>query len=94
MLSSNNPREVSAAVKLLEDFDARQAPKAQRLGAAETGIAGGTTVALPSAPTSEDSLRKRDMGVDAMLSRTDMPTPSRNMEADFNKLNSGRTQAR
>lgn len=54
MLSSESPREVAAAVKLIEDFDARQAVKAQRFGAAETGTVGGTTVALPSAPQPDD----------------------------------------
>ena len=92
MLSSSDPREVSAAVKLLEDFDARQAPKAQRLGAAETGTVGGTVVALPSAPSSEDSLRERDMGIDTMMEQRVKTTPSRDMSSDLEMLRSGKNK--
>jgi hypothetical protein len=60
-LMSKNPKDVAAAVQELEDFAVAQAPKAKRLSAVETGVAGGTTVSLPSAPFSEESASGDDI---------------------------------
>jgi hypothetical protein len=60
-LMSKNPKDVAAAVQELEDFAAAQAPKAKQLSAFETGVAGGTTVSLPSAPFSEESASGNDI---------------------------------
>ena len=82
MLSSQSPREVAAAVKLIEDFDARQAVKAQRFGAAETGTVGGTTVALPSSPDSGE--QSEDNDYESITSRIDRKTDT--LEADVENI--------
>lgn len=82
MLSSQSPREVAAAVKLIEDFDARQAVKAQRFGAAETGTVGGTTVALPSSPDSGEQSEGNDY--ESITSRIDRKTDT--LEADVENI--------
>jgi hypothetical protein len=82
MLSSQSPREVAAAVKLIEDFDARQAVKARRFGAAETGTVGGTVVALPSSPDSGEQSEGNDY--EAITSRIDRKTDT--LEADVENI--------
>ena len=82
MLSSQKPSEVRDAVKLIEDFDARQAVKAQRFGAAETGTVGGTTVALPSSPDSGEQSEGNDY--ESITSRIDRKTDT--LEADVENI--------
>jgi len=50
MLMSKDPNEVAAVVKLLEEYNAKSAPKALRAGAAEAGVTTGTTAAMQPSP--------------------------------------------
>lgn len=50
MLMSKDPSEVAAVVKLLEEYNAKSAPKALRAGAAEAGTVTGTTAAMQPSP--------------------------------------------
>lgn len=75
MLMSSKPQEVSAAVKLLEDFAENQAPKAKKALALQTGAATGLTTALPSAPESGDLTEGNDIEK-AMRARNELPDVS------------------
>lgn len=66
-LLSKNPSDVAAAVKELEDYAAAQAPRAKKLSATEAGVGSGTTVALPSAPSSEE--KPEEINIQELLSR-------------------------
>jgi hypothetical protein len=60
-LTSRDPMEVAAAVRELEEFAEGRIPKARSLTKIESGIGGGTTVALPSAPQSDKPLIEGDI---------------------------------
>lgn len=55
MLMAKNPSEVSAVVKFLEDYTAKQVPKAVQSTATERGAVMGTTAAFPPAPMVEQA---------------------------------------
>jgi len=66
-LLSKSPSDVAAAVKELEEYAIERAPRAKRLSVTEAGAAGGTTVALPSAPSSEE--KPEEINIQELLSR-------------------------
>ena len=55
MLMSKDPSEVAAVVKLLEEYNAKSAPKAFRAGAAEAGATTGTVAAIQPSPQTQGS---------------------------------------
>ena len=55
MLMAKDPHEVAAVVKLLEDHAAQAAPKAYRMGAAETGAVTGSAASFWPSPTRQDA---------------------------------------
>lgn len=64
MLMSNNPAEVAAVVKLLEDYSEKAAPAALKAGIAEAGAVTGTMGAIqpPPAVNNQGSGIEKDLG--------------------------------
>lgn len=61
MLMEKDPHKVAAAVKMLEDYAPKAAPKLQNLKAAEVGAIGGMTASIyPSADSGTDNLSIED----------------------------------
>jgi hypothetical protein len=61
MLMSSEPAEVAAAVKLLEQYNAKAAKSAANLGKGEAGVIMGTTISAQPAPSGEESSIEEDI---------------------------------
>jgi hypothetical protein len=81
-LTSKDPMEVAAAVRELEEYAAGRVPKEKRLTQVESGLAGGTTVTMPSSPIYEGEETERDIQADIRNRNQDLPI-TRDIEADI-----------
>jgi hypothetical protein len=55
LLMSSDPHEVAAAVKVIEQYNAKASAGAKRLGKGETGVVMGSTAAFPPSPIDLDA---------------------------------------
>ena len=69
LLMSSDPHEVAAAVKLLEQFNAKASAGAERLGKGETGAIMGTMAAFPPSPT-DPNIKPENIENDLQQSQT------------------------
>lgn len=65
MLMARDPREVAAAVKILEDYAQKAAPKAAAATRKEMGATTGTAISFPPPPRGEESPDTIESGLEA-----------------------------
>ena len=74
MLMAKEPHEVAAAVKMIEDYSAKQAPKQFRASAAEAGSVTGTSAAIYPAPSAtEFDMASSNTDIEKELQNQDIP---------------------
>lgn len=83
MLMAKDPAEVAAVVKLLEEYNAKSAPKAFRAGAAEAGTITGTTAAMQPSPQVKGSEANIEQGMSNQLTMPAGADIEAEIEADL-----------
>jgi len=91
LLMSSDPHEVAAAVKLLDQYDAKAAAGAMRLGKGETGAIMGTVTAFPPSPIDPNAAPddvETDIELDSNIPGNKMVGPDidADIEADMKKM--------
>ena len=91
LLMSSDPHEVAAAVKLLDQYDAKAAAGAKRLGKGETGAIMGTVTAFPPSPIDPNAAPddvETDIQLDSNIPGNKMVGPDidADIEADMKKM--------
>ena len=84
MLMEKDPHKVAATVKMLEDYASREAPRAARLKATESGLIGGTAASIYPAPTASDQSKSIEEDM-ANMPEIEGPDIEADIEADRRK---------